>query len=195
MHPIHMCRKRCSEMLRQLLIALASAVVLIATTSAQAPADFSGRWTLEVPAIATTAAVPGTPAAAAAPGDMGSGWGSPMTIAQDARTLSIEYVFFSRYDAMPPLKYIFPLDGAEGRNIVSMGRGDQVESSRARWEGQALIITTTSRVSDRGAAKPFTVELTRKLSLESPSTLIVEVTRAGVLGGAATTTRSVYRKG
>ena len=182
-------------MLRHVLIASASVVVLIATTSAQAPADFSGRWTLDVPAIATTAAVPGTPAAAAAAGDMGSGWGSPITIAQDTRTLSVEYVFFSRYDAMPPLKYVFPLDGSEGRNIVSMGRGDQVETSRARWDGQALIITTPARVADRGAAKPFTVEVTRKLSLESASTLIVEVTRAGALGGVATTTRSVYRKG
>ena len=182
-------------MMRRTLIAFAAAVVLIATPSAQAPADFSGRWTLDVPAIATTAAVPGTPAAAAAPGDMGSGWGSPITIAQDAKSLSLEYVFFSRYDAMPPLKFTYPLDGSEGRNIVSMGRGDQVETSRARWDGQSLIITTTSRVSDRGAAKPFTVEVTRKLSLESPATLIVEVTRAGALGGAATTTRSVYRKG
>lgn len=173
---------------------MATGVLAFVVSSAQAPADFSGRWTLDVPAIATTAAVPGTPAAAAAPGDMGSGWGSPITIAQDARTLRVEYAFFSRYDAMPSLKFTYPLDGSEGRNIVSMGRGEQVESSRARWDGQALVITTTSRVSDRGAAKPFTVEVTRKLSLESPSTLIVDVTRAGVLGGAATTTRSVYRK-
>jgi len=31
--------------------------------------------------------------------------------------------------------------------------------------------------------------------LESPATMVVEVTRAGVLGGPASTTRSVYRKG
>jgi hypothetical protein len=33
------------------------------------------------------------------------------------------------------------------------------------------------------------------LSRESPTMLIVDVTRGGVLGGAATTTRSIYRKG
>jgi hypothetical protein len=174
---------------------LALLAVLATAVSAQAPADFSGRWTLEAPVIATTAAVPGTPAAAAAPGDMGSGWGSPITIAQDAKQLKLEYAFFSRYDAMPSLTFTFPLDGSEGRNVVSMGRGEQVESSRARWNGQTLIITTTSQVAERGAAKPFPVEVTRELSLESPTTLVVKVTRAGVLGGSPTTTRSIYRKG
>ena len=36
-------------------------------------------------------AVPGTPAAAAAPGDMGSGWGSTITIAQDTKRLRVEH--------------------------------------------------------------------------------------------------------
>ena len=164
------------------------------TVTAQSPVDFSGRWTLDAPAPASTPAVPGTPAAAAAPGDMGSGWGSPITIAQDARQLTVEYQVFSRYDLQPPLKFTFPLDGSEGRTLIMMGRGEQVESSRARWDGQALIIVTTFRVDDRAAGPPFTIELTRKLSLESPSTLIVDVTRAGALGGPASTTRSVYRK-
>jgi len=169
------------------------ALLLFATFS-QSPADFSGRWTLDAPVVATTPAVPGTPAAAAAPGDMGSGWGSSLTIAQDATRLSVEYVFFSRYDAQPPLTFVYPLDGSEGKNVVAMGRGEQIELSRARWDGKALTITTISRVADRGA-KPFTTEVTRKLWLESPTTMIVEVTRAGVLGGPSSTTRSVYRKG
>jgi hypothetical protein len=170
------------------------AAVLPATLSTQPSVDFSGRWTLDAPAIASTPAVPGTPAMAAAPGDMGSGWGSTITIAQDANRLSVEYTFFSRYDLQPPLMFTYPLDGSEGRNTVMMGRGEQIESSLARWNGQTLIITTTFHIADRGAGKPFTAELTRKLWLESPTTLVVEVTRAGVLGGPASTTRSVYRK-
>lgn len=162
--------------------------------SAQSPADFSGRWTLEAPAIATTPAVPGTPAAAAAPGDMGSGWGATITVAQDAKQMSVEYAVFSRYDLQPPLKFTYPLDGSEGRNTVTMGRGEQVESSRARWDGQTLVIVTTLHVADRDVSKPFTAELTRKLWLESPTTMIVEVNRAGALGGPPSTTRSVYRK-
>jgi len=138
--------------------------------------------------------VPGRPAAAAAPGDMGSGWGSPMTIAQAADRLSVEYTIFSRYDLQPPLNFTYPLDGSVGRNTVMMGRGEQIESSRAQWNGATLVIITTFPVTDRGAGQPFTAELTRKLSLESPTTLVVEVTRSGVLGGPASTTRSVYRK-
>lgn len=126
---------------------------------------------------------------------MGSGWGSTITVAQDATRLRVEYAAFSRYDAQPPLTFTYPLDGSERRNIVMMGRGEQIESSRARWNGPALVISTTANVADRGARAPFTVEVTRTLRLESPTTMIVEVTRAGVLGGPASTTRSVYRKG
>ena len=177
------------------LLAFSCVAVIAAHPAAQAPADFSGKWTLEPPAVATTPAVPGTPAAAAQPGDMGSGWGSTITIAQDARQLKVEYVFFSRYDLQPPLTFIYPLDGSEGRNTVMLGRGEQTELSTAQWNGATLVITTRHRV-DTGiaAGKPLTVDVTRKLSLESPATLIVEVTRAGVMGGPSSTTRSVYRK-
>ena len=169
--------------------------ILLVGASAQAPADFSGRWTLDAPAIATTAAVPGTPAAAAAPGDLGSGWGSAITIAQEATRLNVEYAFFSRYDAQPPLTFSYPLDGSEGRNTIMMGRGEQTESSRTQWIGSTLVITTRHRV-DTGIAgrQPLSVNVTRKLSLESPTTMIVEVTREGILGGPSSTTRSVYRK-
>jgi hypothetical protein len=171
-----------------------STLVLFWLFAKQAPADFSGRWTLDTPAVATTPAVPGRPASTAAPGDMGSGWGSPITIAQDAKQITVEYQVFSRYDLQPPLKFTYALDGSERSNTVNMGRGDQVETSRVRWDGQALVIVTTFHVTDRAAGKPFTVDVTRTLSLDSPETLVVEVTRAGVLGGASSTTRSVYRK-
>src|SRR6185503_16050349 len=97
-------------MLRSSLVTVGLAVVLRVTPGAQAPADFSGRWTLDAPAIASTAAVPGTPASAAAPGDMGSGWGATITIAQETNRLSVEYTIFSRYDLQPPLKFTYPLD-------------------------------------------------------------------------------------
>jgi hypothetical protein len=126
---------------------------------------------------------------------MGSGWGSTITIAQDTNRLRVEYTIFSRYDLQPPQTFTYPLDGSVGRNAVMMGRGEQIESSRAQWNGQTLIIITTFEIADRSAGQPFTAELVRKLWLESPTTVAVEVTRAGVLGGPASTTRSVYRKG
>jgi hypothetical protein len=181
-------------MLRFPLIAIWLAAVLPTTIPTQPPADFAGRWTIDAPAIASTPAVPGTPAVAAAAGDMGSGWGSTITITQDAKRLSVEYSIFSRYDLQPPLIFTYPLDGAVGRNTVMMGRGEQIQSSRAQWNEQTLTIITTFEIADDVGGKPFTAELTRKMWLESPTTLVVEVTRAGVLGGPASTTRSVYRK-
>lgn len=187
-------RREFTRMLRSTLAQLWLTAALPAGLLAQPAADFSGRWTLDAPAIALTPAVPGSPAVAAAPGDMGSGWGATITIAQDSTRLSVEYAVFSRYDLQPPLTFTYPLDGSEGRNTVTMGRGEQIESSRAQWNGQTLIIITTFQVADRSAGKPFTATLTRKLWLESPTMLVLEVTRDGVLGGPASTTRSVYRK-
>lgn len=173
---------------------LLNALVLLWLFATPAPPDFSGQWTLDGPAVATTPAVPGRPASTAAPGDMGSGWGSPITIVQDAKLLTVEYQVFSRYDLQPPLKFTYPLDGSESRNTVSLGRGDQLQASRSQWNGQSLVIVTTFHVEDRSAGKPFTVEVMRTLSLESPTTLVVEVTRSGALGGPSSTTRAVYRK-
>jgi hypothetical protein len=120
---------------------------------------------------------------------MGSGWGPAITIAQDEKQLHVEFAVFSRYDLQPPLRFTFPLDRSEARNGFMMGRGEQVETSRARWDAQSLIIVSTAQITERGA-KPFTFEVTRKLWLESPTTMIVEATRAAVLGGPASTTRS-----
>ena len=136
-------------------VALWLTAVLPAALSAQPPADFSGRWTLDAPAIASTPAVPGTPAAAAAPGDMGSGWGSTITIAQDTKRLSVEYTVFSRYDLQPPLTLTYPLDGSVGRNTVMMGRGEQVESSRAQWNG------ADARSSSRRSTSPIVARESR----------------------------------
>lgn len=183
-------------MARIAVVSLGLAATFAVTLAAQPPADFSGTWRLEPPEIGMTPAVPGTPAAAAIPGSFGSGWGPELTITQDATRLTIEYSAFSRYDLQPPWRFTFPLDGSEGRNGVMMGRGEQVESTRAQWQGSTLVLVTTSRVSDRDAGAPFTMELTRRLTLETPTRLVVDVRRPGVLGAAAVTiTRAIYRKG
>lgn len=161
--------------------------------STQVPPDFSGRWTIPMPAT-TSAPALGTAAVAPASGDMGSGWGPDITIAQDTKQVRVEYTVFSRYDLQPPLVLVYQLDGSESRNTVTMGRGAQTETSRASWEGQSLTITTTFNVVDRPSSPPSTMTLTRRLSLESPTRLVVESTRSGVLGGPSSTARTVYQK-
>src|SRR5262245_15459247 len=87
----------------------------VARTSAQSHPDFSGRWTSEPEAAATPAATPargggggaGAGGGRGARGDMGSGWGSNITIAQDAQKLTVEYMFFVRGDMQPPLKFSY----------------------------------------------------------------------------------------
>jgi len=159
----------------------------------QAP-DFSGKWTVDPAAPAAASLATGTPAPPPR-GDMGSGWGSPLTITQDATELVVEQALFSRYDIQPPLRFVYALDGSETRNTVMTGHTSQVRQSRTAWAGQALRITTTYPAVDPASGQAFTTEVTHTLSLESPATLVIEVTRGGALGGQATTTRTIYRKG
>ena len=175
----------------------------VTTASAQTRPDFSGRWTNEpdpaAAAPATGAGRAGAPPAAAGPrggrsGDMGSGWGSNITIAQDASKLTVEYAFFGRGDMQPPLKFVYALDGSETRNSVMMGRGIQQTASKTAWQEDKLVITTIHAFTDPDG-KPSSLEVKQTLSLESPTSLVVETTRSGVLGGPPSTTRTVYRKG
>jgi hypothetical protein len=93
------------------------------------------------------------------------------------------------------LKFVYALDGSESKNTVMMGRGAEMRSSRATWHGAALNITTIYTLPDPTTGKPFTTEVKQRLTLASPTSLVVEVTRSGALGGAPTTAKAVYRKG
>jgi hypothetical protein len=180
-----MCRR---SALSAILIAWCG---VIAFANAQQP-DFSGTW------IAETAAAPQAAAGSPAPparGDMGSGWGTPLTIRQNATELVVEHAFFSRYDLQPPLRFVYRLDGNESRNTSMAGHITQTRVSRAEWDGQALKIVTSYPGVDPGTGKPFTTIVTQRLSLPSPAQLVIDAVRSGVLGGRETTTRTVYRKG
>ena len=126
---------------------------------------------------------------------MGSGWGSPITITQSATELIVEHQMFTRYDLQPPLRHVYKLDGSESQYSILISHSAQNRKARAAWKGQTLEITTTLPGIDPATRKPFTVDVTQRLTLESPTTLVVDVTRGGALGGAPTTSRTVYRKG
>lgn len=181
----------------------AAAVGLLAVhMTAQTRPDFSGRWTSEP---APTAAAPGGSGQAGAArggigqrgggiGDMGSGWGSPITISQDASRLTVEYAFFARGDMQPSLRFVYALDGSETKNSVMMGRGIQVQVSKVSWQGDKLVITTIHSFENPANGQPMKLEVKQMLSLESATSLIVETTRSGVLGGPPSTTKTVYGK-
>jgi hypothetical protein len=56
-----------------------------------------------------------------------------------------------------------------------------------------LILVTTVHVNDR-AADALHLRIAALALAGRPTTMVVEVTRAGVLGGPSSTTRSIYRK-
>ena len=162
--------------------------------SIQAPADFSGRWTVEAPPAASTPGGGRGGGGAAARGDMGSGWSPTITIAQNEKELIVESIVYSRSDLQQQPRFVYALDGSETRNTLRMGRGAQVQSSRAKWDGNRLQITTAHTFTDPATGKPATMEVTQTLSLESPTRLVVDVSRSGGPGKQPSTTKTVYTK-
>jgi hypothetical protein len=69
----------------------------------------------------------------------------------------------------------------------------QTQTSRAAWNGDKLALTTMHTLADPATGKPVNAEVVQTLSLEAGA-LVVETTRAGVMGGAATTTKTTYKK-
>jgi hypothetical protein len=177
--------KRLTNLLSSALVAL-----LAVGAMAQTRPDFSGRWTSEPSPAGDGQRGPSGERI----GDMGSGWGSNFSITQTADRLTVEYEFFARGDMQPPLRFVFALDGSETKNTVMMGFGNQTQTSKTAWEGDKLVITTTHIFALPGTDQPLTSEVRRTLALESPTSLIIETTRSGVLGGPSSTTRTVYKK-
>lgn len=161
--------KRLTALMTVVALALGTATVF-----AQARPNFAGKWTLD-------------PASAPAPGGggrgggRGGGLGSELTIAQDATTVTLDYVGGGRNPG--PVKLTYKLDGSENRNA---GFGGTEQVSKAVWDGNALVVTTTIAFGDNS------FDQIRKFSLEGGN-LIVETTAPGREGGPATT-RLVYKK-
>lgn len=155
------------------LCAAGLSMLMAAPIPAQRAPNFSGQWQREDQ------------------NDLGSGWGDVITVTQNDSRLQVEYAHFAKTDLQPPLIFVYDLTGRESRNDVMMGRGIQTQTSHARLIGGKLNITTFHELVYQG--KPIKSEVQQVLSLESPTTLVVEVTRVGVLGGPPTVSRSVYR--
>jgi hypothetical protein len=172
----------------------ALALSLVASPAlAQAP-DFSGKWTVVAPTRAAGSAQGTAPPTLSAHGDMGSGWGSPLSLAQDARALTVEYSYFHPREMQPPFRLTYLLDGTESRNSVNIGRGPQLQVSRAEWQGDRLVITTRHEFVNPQDGRPMTSETRQTLRLEAADTLVIETLRSGVLGGRAKATLTSYKR-
>jgi hypothetical protein len=74
-----------------------------------------------------------------------------------------------------------------------MGRGVQEQVSTTSWKGKQFVIKTTHR-DVNAPDREVTSETVQVLSLETPTSLVVETTRSGVMGGRSSTTRAVYAR-
>jgi hypothetical protein len=166
-------------------------LVAAADLSAQNRPDLAGQWTIVADAGAPPAGAPPGGGARGGRGGGGRGMGAvaglgqQATIVQSGNTLTI-----TRTSPMGEVRTVYNLDGSESRNSAAMGRGgDAVEQvSRAAWDGDKLVITTTMSMGGNN------VETTMSLSLDASGNLVVESAGMG-RGGAGGTTTTRYTKG
>jgi len=178
------------------IAALATAVVLsMPALGAQEHPNFSGDWLRAVDSASSGGRSVATAGDASfRRGDMGSGWGASLTLTQRADSLIVEYDFFSAYDLQPRVRLAYALDGSESRNGVMIGHAESAQWARLTWQGNTLVITTMSPGPKGADGRAVTAEVRHALTLDSPGSLGVDVTRVGVLGGPTTTTRTVYNR-
>jgi hypothetical protein len=161
--------------MRRTALFLSAAALVFSAGVAQAQGkSFAGTWALAGDA-------------AAAPGGRGGGFGGlgpEVTITQDAKVLTT-----SRTTPNGEVKSVYNLDGSESKNTTAGRGGAPMESSsKAKWEGDKLVITTTSSFNGNS------FERTMALSMDSMGMLVVEATSPGRGGGAPMTTKQMYTK-
>ena len=148
-------------------------LILAATTSqAQDKPNFAGTWTL----------CPDPNAASGGRG--GGGLGPTATISQDAKTLTL-----TRTTQAGEVKAVYNLDGSESKNMMTMRGGEVEQVSKATWEGNKLVISTSFTVGENA------ITTTQSFSLDASGQLIHTTSRAARGGPAPTTATSTYTKG
>lgn len=176
--------------MRLVLVLPVSLICLSAAPAiAQSHPTLAGEWVrVDITPAKPTVATAGD--AAFRIGDMGSGWGTPLTIRQTTDSLLVDYAQFSTYDLQPRQRYAFALDGSETRNRVIVGHAEALQRSRAVWRGDELVITTLHAAPPEVSRTPTQVQ--QVLSLDASGQLIVETTRPGYHG--ANVVRTVYTR-
>jgi hypothetical protein len=153
---------------------IAAAVLAMSSLAFAQKPDFSGMWTPDVPADQAA----GAGATGGGGRGRGGGMGGPMTVKQDATTLTIE-----RTRGENKIVQTYKLDGTESINKQTMGQGNEIEiKSTAKWDGSKLVITSTRAGQD---GTPVTT--TQTWSLEGAVLTVENTTARG-------TQKTVYKK-
>jgi hypothetical protein len=182
--------------MRPILASLGLALLGFSSSAAPSGAQhpsFSGVWTRVADSAAERSSVARTGDAPFQRGDAGSGWGSPLTITQDAARITVQYEVFGAYDLQPPLRLTFALDGSPSVNPMMLSHTTSTLRSTAAWKDGALVITTRYPGPSDSSGAPIDAQVTQVLRLESPTRLVIETTRSASRG-LTTTSRTVYTK-
>ena len=112
--------------------------------------------------------------------------GDPCVASQDAAALTLTMTVGAQ-----KVTAVYRFEG-ESRNLSpgAPGQPDIPVTSRTSWDGDALVIVSTSTSIAKGVA--VTVETRRVLRLEGEGTLIIE--RTGTPASEVTPSRSVYSR-
>lgn len=121
-------------------LSVAAAVVLSASLFAQAKPNFSGKWAVD--AEKTAAANPAMAGRGGGGGGRGGGAAGPTTITMDATSLKMET---TGGDGTVTAR-VYKLDGSESSNP---GRGGAAQISKAKIDGDKVVITTAGQNGDQ----------------------------------------------
>jgi hypothetical protein len=160
----------------RIAIVTAAAVSLANSSDAQRP-NLSGVWVRNDSVPGRTVATAGD--AAFRTGDMGSGWGTPLTLTQTAEKLTVVFDFFIPYDLQPKARYTYEIGGAEVKNTINVGNAPVDVRSRTAWQGDTLEITSKFPVPPGVAPNPNAPDLVQRLWLDAQGRLKVEARRQG----------------
>ena len=164
--------------MRRAAVLVSTAALVLSTVAAfaQAKPNFAGKWTM-VPD-------PAAPAGGGRGGGFGGGLGPSATIAQDEKTLTV-----TRQVQGTEVKAVYNLDGSDSKNTMNMGGNAMEQVSKAKWDGNKLVISTSINFGGN------TAELGTTYSLDATGNLIVESTRPDFQGGGAPVKTTVtYKK-
>jgi hypothetical protein len=108
--------------------------------------------------------------------------GMTFSVAQDANSVTI-----TRTQGENTVTTKYMTDGTESKNTIQGRGGPQELISKAKWEGQALVISTTRQMGEN------TITTTQKVWVENGD-LVVENTRTAP-DGTPSTAKVTYKKG
>ena len=111
------------------------------------------------------------------------GLGQAFTAVQDDKTLTVT----TSNPQIGEIKAVYNLDGTETKNPITFGGNTVDRTSKVKWDGAKLVITSTSNFQGNA------VETTQVWSIDATGTLTVESTSA--FTGTPTTTKATYKKG